>query len=361
MHRLLPLACLLVLAAGTFAEDLPVLKVVNWSIYMDLQPGDGKAAPADRSPILRAFMAAHHCRIDYVEFDNEQEINAYVTQHLDEVDLAIDATQYHDNQADAGAWLAVGPAEIPGLTDLRSNPLPADGSASTTRIPYLWSTSGILYRGDRVAAAPTSWEDLVACPRSAVLDSAPTVFAAALKRRGLSLLKPTPEQLRGAAGDLRDWMMSGRVSLVTADLAKIEASLASGEVDMCLMWSGDAARMIAENPGVDLRYVVPREGSERPVNSWLINPRSQRRALAVALARCLLEPESQVAICSAVRYGVVTNAAKALLAATRPDLAGNPCIEPGADVLGRCEDSSRLNGSDCQTLWSRVCTAAAGP
>lgn len=342
------------------AEELPVLRVVNWTLYIDADRSDNRPI-TERSETLREFMAQHRCRVDYIELDTEEEINAYVNQHLEDVDMVIDATEYHTAQHDTGAWLAVTPAEVPELEDLRPVPKAAMGDVSrTTRIPYLWSTSGILYRADLVPAAPTSWEDLIACPRSAVLDSALSVFTVALRRRGVPLADPTPEQLRGAARDLREWMGTGRVRLATGDLDAIEKSLVTADTTMALMWSGDARRMIAEHPGVPLRYIVPKEGGELTLESWLINPRSPHKELAIAFARHLLSPSVQARIGADIRYGISTNAGFAKLVEEHPEVAADPTIEPPAEVLARCEDPSRLNGPDCQELWNRVCAAVTG-
>ena len=214
-----------------------------------------------------------------------------------------------------------------------------DGLPTKCRVPYLAGTTGIVYRSD-LTKEPTSWADLYAAERSACLDSANSTFMADFCYRKIPFTEVDEKQVQLSTRSLRDWLASGRVVSVTADLEQIEELLVYGKVSMALMWSGDALRMRAAHSEVPLNYRIPQEGGEFFCEGWLVNPRTRHADLAWSFTQFLLRPEIQVRLCKALHYQVATQEALELLRKKHPDMANDPGVEPPAAVLQRCGDST---------------------
>jgi spermidine/putrescine transport system substrate-binding protein len=350
-------------AAAAAAEQLPVLHVVNWTYFIDDDPQASRTLPiTERSLTLRTFAATRHCTIAYTELENEEEIAAHVLANLDTIDVTTDASDHLTSGDGRNAWLALTTADVPHLADLRPEiaALMSAYDPQHRRVPFTAGNTGILYRRDKLAAAPDSWQALYTEPHAMLVDSPITIFSAGLKQRGLQFATATAEDLALVCTDLRKLLMSGRVDSITADLDVIEKALVNGDSHLALMWSGDGLRMIARHPDIPLAFVVPKEGSEFYWESWLVNPRSPQRALALDFVNYLLEPEVQARLVDSIRYRCVTMSGLAELRRTRPTLANDPAIEPPPEIQARCEDSTALEHFELQGMWTRVCEAASG-
>jgi len=63
--------------AGDGSSELPVLRILNWSDYIEIdEEADASLPIVARSPILREFAARHGCEIDYHEFEDSTEVRA---------------------------------------------------------------------------------------------------------------------------------------------------------------------------------------------------------------------------------------------------------------------------------------------
>jgi spermidine/putrescine-binding protein len=353
------IACLFFLHLAHGGDAVPVLRVVNWSTYMEVDPAaDAKLPFAERSRLLQEFMKEFGCRVDYLEFDNEDEIASYVLANLDSVDVVIDATEHLAARDGSLTWMP-----MPEAVRARQRPLRPevkkvmDRLAAKGRIPYLAGTTGIVYRSD-LTKEPASWADLYAAERSACLDSANSAFVADLRYRNIDFTDVDERQIQLSTRSLRDWLASGRVVSVTADLEKIEELLVAGEVSMALMWSGDALRMRAAHPEVPLNYRIPREGGDFFCEGWLVNLRTRHVDLAWSFTEFLLRPEIQVRLCKALHFQVVTQDALELLRKEHPQLANDPGLEPPVEVLQRCGDSNIYEHIDLLGPWNRACESA---
>lgn len=134
-------------------------------------------------------------------------------------------------------------------------------------VPYCWGTVGIVYNRKMVHEPVDSWSILwkdTYKNNIIMQDSARDSFMVALKRLGYSLNTTDPQQIKEA----RDLLIAQKPLVQAYGIDDVKDKLVSGEAAMGVVFSGEALRMILANP--DLSYVIPKEGTNLWIDSWVI-------------------------------------------------------------------------------------------
>lgn len=174
-----------------------------------------------------------------------------------------------------------------------------------------WGTTGFMYRTDMIYEAPQSWADFWRLAEKfsgciTVLDSPGEVIGAALKMRGHSYNASSSDALAGAREDL----LNLKPHLLAFE-TNYKPLLSSGEACLSLGWNGDAAALIAQ--GIQIKYVVPSEGSQIWEDDWAISTGTQNPELAHAFLNFVLRPEVAAQEARYTRYATGNRTALALL------------------------------------------------
>ena len=134
-------------------------------------------------------------------------------------------------------------------------------------VPYCWGTVGILYNKTMVDEPITSWAKLWD-PKYAdnilMQDSVRDAFMVAEKLNGFSMNTKDPGELEIAKNSLIE-----QKPLVQAYVIdQVRDKMIGGEAAIGVIYSGEAIYTQRENP--DLEYVIPEEGTNVWVDSWVI-------------------------------------------------------------------------------------------
>ena len=198
-------------------------------------------------------------------------------------------------------------------------------------IPYLWGTTGIAYRKDKIAGSIDSWKalwDPRLKDRIAMLDDVRETLGAALKRLGKSLNSEDEREIQEAAA-----LLIRQKPLVKAyDSGGFDQMLLSADVWIAQAYSGQIAKAIAENPAI--AYVIPKEGCTIFVDNLCITRNSPNKELAHEFMNFVLEARLAADIANGTGYSSVNRAARALI---RADLLTNEAAYPPPEALERCE------------------------
>jgi spermidine/putrescine transport system permease protein len=208
--------------------------------------------------------------------------------------------------------------------------LPYD-PANQHSIPYMWGTTGIAYRKDKVAGTIDSWEALWDSrykDRIAMLDDVRETFGAALKLLGKSENSTDPSEIQAAAVLL----MEQKPLVKAYDSGGFDQMLLSGDAWIAQAYSGQIAKAIAENPAI--AYVIPKEGCTIFVDNMCITRNSPNKELAHEFINFVLEARVAADIANGTGYSSVNLAGRALI---RPDLLANEAAYPPRDAIERCE------------------------
>jgi spermidine/putrescine transport system permease protein len=215
-------------------------------------------------------------------------------------------------------------------------------------VAYMWGTTGIAYRKDKVTEPVESWSALWQeeyRDRILMLDDVRETFGAALKRQGKSLNSQNPAEIRAASRLLKE-----QKRLVRAyDSAGFDQLLLSGDVWIAQAYSGQIAKAMAEDERIG--YVIPKEGCTIFVDNLCIPKGARNRELAHEFISFVLEPRIAAAIANGTGYSTANLRARALI---RPELLGNAAAYPPVEALERCELISDIGRAI--TLYDRYWT-----
>ena len=217
-------------------------------------------------------------------------------------------------------------------------------------VAYMWGTTGIAYRKDKVREPIDSWAALWDGrykDRVSMLDDVRETLGAALKLRGNSLNSTDPAELEQAAR-----LLSEQKPLVKAyDSGGFDQLLLSGDVWIAQSYSGQIAKAMTESS--EIGYVIPKEGCTIFVDNLCVPRSSQRKELAQAFINFVLEARTAAEIANGTGYSSPNLTARALI---RPDLLANEAAYPPREALDRCEFIKELGPaiSLYDRLWTEI-------
>ncbi len=149
-------------------------------------------------------------------------------------------------------------SKLPNTKNLDAGLVSAYGDAVNYVVPYQMGTQAIVYNSETVETPPTSWADLWNTEyegRIVSVDDSRVVIGAALLTLGYDVNTTDRAQLEEAKQKLLELMPNIRVF----DSDSPKTPLLAGDVDLGIVWNGEAFLAQQENPAFE--YVFPSEGS----------------------------------------------------------------------------------------------------
>ncbi len=149
-------------------------------------------------------------------------------------------------------------SKLPNTKNLDADLIAAYGDAVNYVVPYQMGTQAIVYNSETVETPPTSWADLWSSEydgRIVSVDDNRVVIGAALLTLGYDVNTTDEAQLEEAKQKLLELMPNIRVF----DSDSPKTPLLAGDVDLGIVWNGEAFLAQQENPA--FKYVFPSEGS----------------------------------------------------------------------------------------------------
>lgn len=213
-------------------------------------------------------------------------------------------------------------------------------------IPYYWGTVGILYNTEMLDFVPDSWEDLWREEyRGNIImqDSVRDSFIPALLRLGYSINTVDRGELHEAQRLLfeqKELVQSYLVDEVRDDMVNEQAAMA-------VIYSGEAS--LATEYNEDLDFVVPEEGSNVWMDSWVIPKSGRNYDGALQFLDFLCREDVAEKNFEYVYYSTPNEAVLAQI--DEEEKQEDPAIFPSERVLERCE-MFRYLGTDMEELYS---------
>jgi spermidine/putrescine transport system substrate-binding protein len=339
-------------------EDKPVLTILNWSEFIDLDESVPEDAPMDqRSPTLRSFAERYGCRIDYVEYDDGDEMFERLAEHPGAYDVVITDTVEFQKLLDAGRLAKMTDRRVPNRKHIqpayRTVPDDPEGRYFAA---YLAGTTGIAYRRDIVGGDVDSWSDFFFAPDGLkgqiALQSEPdAVFMGALIHLGLPVDTYDVVHLRRAGRLILDMKNRGVIGRFDSSSESLGNSLVDGSLAMAIMYSGDALSYMEENENI--RYVVPEEGGAFFSDKLMVLEDAPQKDLAFHFVNFVLEPEVHARIAIHCLYVCPNEAALKIIGQLAPDPLGNPAMYPDPATLARCHTTPQRH-PEVTRLWARI-------
>lgn len=156
-------------------------------------------------------------------------------------------------------------------------------------VPYMWGTIGIVYNTKMVKKPVDSWDilwDKEYKDQIIMFNSVRDAMAIALKKLGYSMNSENPEQIKQAA----DALIEEKPLVQAYMVDEVKDAMISGEAAVAPVWSGDASIITSENP--DIKYVIPKEGSNEWFDSLVIPKGAKHKKEAEMFINFLCDPEN---------------------------------------------------------------------
>lgn len=230
----------------------------------------------------------------------------------------------------------------PQATELAHDP----GNAFS--VPYAWGTTGLCYRSD-LTAAPTSWWDLLTptaelTGKTTMLATDRWLLAAGQLANGYSVNATDTAEMTKVKDDL----IAAKKTLLAYDDTTFYAKLVSGEAELVQAWDGWCNYGIAENP--DIKYVVPKEGSDLWVDTMVILKNAAHKDEAYAFVNFMLDPKNHGWAAENILYKVPNKPAMETLSADF--LASFPNMDMAPDELLAFEQLRDVG--EAQRAYARI-------
>ena len=205
-------------------------------------------------------------------------------------------------------------------------------------VPWMVGTVGIVVNTEKIPAGTVKgYADVFQDKykgRIVVLDDPREIVTWAMATKGLPANDVTPENLEKVKPVLEKWLPL--VKVYDSDSPK--TALLNGDVDLGVVWSGEAALLFNENE--KFAYVLPAEGAHQFIDSLAIPANANSPEAAMLFMNYILRPEVSKLISADFPYTNPNLAARKEL--TPEELAnpasyppGNPKLETFRDIGDR--------------------------
>lgn len=326
MKRLIYMMTILVVLSGMFLscgysgeERSHVLKVYNWADYIDEEvlaefPAWYKEQTGEEIRIIYQVFDINEIMLTKIERGHEDFDlicpSEYIIERMLKKDLLLPIDTNFGKTPD---YLVNVSPYIEEQLDKLSQP----GRKTTDYVvPYMWGTAGILYNKKLVSGEDVqSWECLWnPANRSKILmkDSYRDAYGTAIiyaHAKELAEGRVTVEQLMNDNSPEAVALAEKYLKMLKPNIAGWEADfgkemMTKGKTALNLTWSGDAVWAIEEAAavGVDLDYLVPREGSNIWYDGWAIPKYARNVKAASYFINYLCRPDVALRNMDAIGY-----------------------------------------------------------
>ena len=288
------LACLTSAAPQARAQSRTV-NVFNWTDYID---------PA----VLKDFTAATGIAVTYDTYDSNDTLETKLLAGHSGYDVVVPTGYFLQRQIKAGIFLKLDKGKLPNLVNAWpriTDRLAVYDPGNAYAVNYMWGTTGIGYNVKKARAVlgtdvPIDSWDIVFKPSLInkfkdcgvqFLDSSDDLLAAALRYLGLSPDTSNVAELNKAA----DLLKTVRPAVQKFHSSEYVTALAGGDACLVVGYSGDikqAQKRAAEaKNGVDIAYVIPKEGAQLWFDNFAIPKDAPHPDAALAFINFMMKPE----------------------------------------------------------------------
>jgi spermidine/putrescine transport system substrate-binding protein len=317
---------------GAAAEEL---NLFAWSEYVP-------------QSVLDGFTEETKIQVNYETYASNEEMLAKLMSGAARYDVIQPSEYVVEALVKENQLVALDHAKLPNLKNIGKQywGQPHDPKLAYS-VPYMQGTVGIVVNTEKVKEPVLGYADVFQDKhkgRIVILDDALEIVTWALATLGLGPDAVTKENLEKVRPVLARWLPL--VKVYDSDSPK--TPLLNGDVDLGIVWSGEAAILINEAPG-KFKYVLPKEGGHMFIDNVSIPKGAQNVAAAHKFIDYLLRPEVSRKISEEFPYTNPNVEARKLL--TPEERANEASYPPGDPKLATFRDIGPL-GADVDKLFT---------
>ncbi|MBP9998023.1 MAG: ABC transporter substrate-binding protein [Bacteroidales bacterium] len=390
LFKFIASAVILAMAVSCGSDRTQILKVYNWSDYID-------------ETVIPEFEQWYHeqtgetIQVVYQTFDINETMLSKIEKGHEDYDVVCPSDYIIERMLNNGLLLPLDFAAIPdSINYIAHNKSPYiqkmfasinnEIDANDYSVAFMWGTTGLIYNPKYVTDEEASTWNAVRNPKfvdQVLMKDAPRDVYAPV------LIYLKQKELHEGSVTLQELMSDSS----TESIAAVEEFLRSAKDNICgweadfgkeqmtkeravlsLNWSGDAVWAIEEAAavGVELRYTVPEEGSTVWFDGWVIPKYAQNTKAATYWIDFMCRPDIAIRNMDVTGY-VAANGAYEVLESQMDEeyepidltyffgpqadsVCVNPALYPDQAVIDRCalehdwgQDTDKL-----LEMWARV-------
>lgn len=257
-------------------ESKPRLNVYNWGEYIN-------------TDVLDIFEEETGIRVIYDTYATNEDLYVKMKQGGSSYDVVFPSDYMIERMIREDLLSEIDLKNIPMIEGVDRKFLDLDYDPENLySVPYMWGTVGIIYNTTMVDRDLSAWADLwdkEFAGEIIMLNSQRDTLAVALKKLGYSMNTRSVEELEEAKKEL-----IAQKPLVYAYLGdEVKDVMIGGEASIAVVWSGDAAAMIEEDP--NLKYVIPTEGTNLWFDAMVIPKNAENKEDAEKFINFMTRPD----------------------------------------------------------------------
>ncbi len=333
--------------------------VYNWSDYITPEA-------------IAGFSKETGIKVVYDVYDSNETLEAKLLVGRSGYDVVFAAARpYALRQIQAKLVQPLDKAKLPNYRHLDAKLLKSLVDVDVQQqyaVPYMWGTTGIGINVGKVQAALgtkaalDSWQ--------LILDP---VISAKLKSCGISILDDEAEGLGAimvALGKKPQSALDADLALAAKTITNVRSNmryfhsskyigdLASGDLCVAMGYSGDIFqaknRAIEAKNGVDIRYIIPKEGTVQWVDIMMIPKDAPNADYAHQFINYLMKPEVIAQISNVVGYANANATATPMVDA---NVRNDPAVYPNAATMARLVPNAVISQADKRKrvrVWTNI-------
>ncbi|MBK8478158.1 MAG: spermidine/putrescine ABC transporter substrate-binding protein [Opitutaceae bacterium] len=289
--------------------------------------------------VLDQFEKETGIKVNYETYASNEEMLSKLLGGAAEFDLVQPSEYVVEALVKAGKLEAIDFARVPNMKNVGAEFLrqPHDPEQKYS-VPYMAGTVGIVVNTEKVKQPIVGMKDVFSgqcAGRIVTLADNREILTWALRTLDRDINVITPEAIAAARPVLAKWLP--QIRLFDSDSPK--TALLNGEVDIGVIWSGEAALLYREDK--KFAYILPKEGAHLWIDSLVIPKGAPHKADAETFINFILRPEVSVLISEAFPYTNPNLEARKLLS---PEQLGNPASYPAPTKLESFHDIGKAAG-----------------
>lgn len=315
------------------------LNIYNWGEYLEPE-------------LIEKFEEETGIEVTYDEFETNESMYPIIAKGAANYDLVCPSDYMIQKMADEGLLENINWKNIPNADNIDEEYWEfarAYDEGNSYSMPYLWGTVGILYNKKMVKETIDSWgvlwdtkyQDNILMQKS-VRDA----FGVALKYLGYSLNSTDENEIEQAKQKLLEQKDSGVVQAYVVD--EVRDKMIAGEAAIGVIYSGEALTCQESNP--DLEFVIPKEGSNLWMDSWVIPKGAENKENAEKFLNFLSRPEVMKRNFDYITYSIPSSAGRALI--EEKEYRESEIAFPDLKTLTNCEVFTYL-GEEADERYNR--------
>lgn len=336
------LAAISLTGCGAEADSKGQVVVYNWGEYLDPE-------------VIELFEKETGIEVVYDEFETNEIMYPKVENGASQYDVLCPSDYMIAKLIDNDLLLELNKDNIPNAKNIGQQYYDSSNEfdpGNKYSVPYCWGTVGILYNKTMVDEPIDSWGvlwDEKYKDNILMQDSVRDAFMVAQKYLGYSMNSISKEELEKC----RDILVDQKPLVQAYVVDQVRDKMIGNEAAIGVIYSGEAIYTQRENP--DLEYVIPKEGTNVWIDSWVIPKNAKNVSNAEKWIDFMCRPDIALRNFDYITYSTPNDKARELI--EDDDIKNSKIAFPNLSEYNNLETYLYL-GDDADelynTLWKDV-------